>query len=403
MKIVCVGVLMIAASVTAAEQKPVSFGDDLAFLSKRLDVVVLSDASGRAQVAVAPRYQGRVMTSTANGPGGLSYGWINREYIAAGKVNPHFQPIGGEDRFWMGPEGGQFSIFFSQGAAFDLKNWFTPVAFDADGYAVISRGRERVAFQKRFKLTNYSLAQFDVGLVREVRLVRSGDAWKQLGVEPQTDLRMVAYESDNRVTNLGQQPWRKETGLLSVWILGMYNSSPATTVVVPVKPGPLAALGPVVNDTYFGKVPADRLVVTDKTAFFRADADFRSKIGVSPQRCQPILGSYDAANNALTLVQYTRPEGATDYVNSEWKIQDNPYGGDGVNSYNDGPPAPGAAQLGRFYELETSSPAAALKPGDTLTHIHRTIHIQGPTNKLDAVARAALGVGLEEIKGAFKK
>ena len=58
----------------------------------------------------------------------------------------------------------------------------------------------------------------------------------------------------------------------------------------------------------------------------------------------------------LTLVQYTRPAGATRYVNSMWAIQQNPYGGDVINSYNDGPPAPGAAPLGPFYELETSSP-----------------------------------------------
>jgi len=74
-------------------------------------------------------------------------------------------------------------------------------------------------------------------------------------------------------------------------------------------------------------------------------------------------------------------------VNSQWKIQEHPYGGDAANSYNDGPPAPGEKPMGPFYELESSSPAAALAPGQTLEHVHRTIHLKGDEKDLDAVAR----------------
>jgi hypothetical protein len=34
--------------------------------------------------------------------------------------------------------------------------------------------------------------------------------------------------------------------------------------------------------------------------------------------------------------------------------------------------------------------------------VHRTFHLEGPENELDAVARAALGVSLEEISSTFK-
>ena len=71
--------------------------------------------------------------------------------------------------------------------------------------------------------------------------------------------------------------------------------------------------------------------------------------------------------------------------------------------YNDGPPQPGAKQLGKFYELESSSPALALKPGASATHRHETVHLQGAEKQLEAIARAALGVGLEDIKTAFKQ
>ena len=214
---------------------------------------------------------------------------------------------------------------------------------------------------------------------------------------------MVAYQSDNKITNTGAKEWTKDTGLLSIWILGMFNPSPSTTIVIPFKPGPEAEFGPVANDAYFGKVPADRLVIKDGLLFFSGDGKYRSKIGISPRRVKPFLGSYDAANKVLTIAHLTIPDNAMDYVNSMWQIQDKPFGGDVANSYNDGPSAPGAKPLGPFYELESSSPAAALKPGETLGHVHTTIHFQGEEKALDQIARQALGVGLAEIKSAFLK
>ena len=100
---------------------------------------------------------------------------------------------------------------------------------------------------------------------------------------------------------------------------------------------------------------------------------------------------------------FTVVPGATDFVNSLWDLQKNPFGGDVVNSYNDGPSQPGGTQLGKFYELESSSPALALKPGQTATHRHLTIHFTGEEAKLNLLSKAVLGVGLEDIKTALKK
>jgi len=250
-------------------------------------------------------------------------------------------------------------------------------------------------------LTNYSGATFDVEVRRVVRLLPEADAWARVGQVPAAGVRVVAFESDNRITNAGAAAWRKETGLVSVWILGMFEPSPTTTVIVPFKPGAEATLGPKVNDSYFGKVPADRLVVQEGVLFFRGDGLYRSKIGIPPSRAKSVLGSYDAKGGVLTIVEFNRPEGATDYVNSMWQIQDRPYGGDAVNSYNDGPPEPGQKPLGPFYELETSSPAAALAPGGTLVHTHRTMHFVGDNAALDKIARKMLGIGLDAATAAF--
>jgi len=384
------------------EPKGIMFKDDVAFLKQHTKVVVLTAKNNLAQAAVNPDLQGRVMTSTAGGLDGLSFGWINREFIASKQNNVHMNAFGGEDRFWLGPEGGQFSIFFKKGAPFNLDNWFTPPPINEGAYDVVAQEADRIHFKKTMHLVNYSETEFDLELNRVVRLLDEKEM-EGLGLAVPEGIKMVAYQSDNKITNSGAKEWTKDTGLLSIWILGMFNPSPSTTIIIPFKSGPEEEFGPVVNDAYFGKVPADRLVVKDGLLFFSGDGQYRSKIGISPKRAKPFLGSYDEVNQVLTIAHLTIPEGATDYVNSMWQIQDNPFGGDAVNSYNDGPPAPGAKPLGPFYELESSSPAAALKPGETFGHRHTTIHFQGDEKALDQIARQVFGVGLTEIKGAFLK
>ena len=377
------------------------FGDDLSFLKKHTDTFVLSDSGGQQQVAVCPQYQGRVMTSTARGETGPGFGWINREAIASGERQPHINVFGGEDRFWLGPEGGQFSVYFKKGDPFDLDHWQVPSAIDWDPFETTVRETAKASFRKAIQLENYSGTAFDLRVDREVRLLSQDAVQDRMGFAIPRGASWVAYESINTITNTGSRSWTKASGLLSIWILGMFNPSPSTTVVIPFKAGPESGLGPVVNDAYFGKVPSDRLVARNGILYFKADGQYRSKIGIGRKRALPVCGSYDAENRVLTLVRVTIPEPPADYVNSMWQIQEDPFGGDVVNTYNDGPPEPGAKPLGPFYELESSSPAAALRPGGSLNHVHRTIHLQGPERELDPIARILLGAGLEDIQSAF--
>lgn len=381
----------------------VTFGNDVEFLTKHTSVVLLFNASGKGQVAVLPDLQGRIMTSTANGAEGLSYGWINRTLVAAGKPVEHINAYGGEDRFWLGPEGGQFSVFFKPGVPFDVEHWFTPAPVDTEPFQLVSKARNRVLLKKEMRLQNYSGTVFSLRLDREIRVLERIQAAAALGFILPASVQMVAFESNNRITNTGKNPWIKENGLLSIWILGMFTPSPSTTIVIPFTAGPETRLGPIVNDAYFGKVPSDRLKVKAKALFFKGDGCYRGKIGLSPRRAKSVLGSYDAAHKVLTIVQYNKPEGVTDYVNAMWEIQKNPYSGDTVNSYNDGPLKPGGEPLGPFYELETSSPAAALKPAEMLAHTHRTFHFEGSEEELDKIAKTILGVSLEAIRSAWEK
>ena len=392
----------------AQESDSAPFANDVDFMQEHTPILLLKD--GAAAVAVAPAYQGRVMTSTYDLKSGPSFGWINRPVIEAGllsdeekkgKLEEHIYIFGGEERFWLGPEGGQYAIFFKPGSKFEFSDWATPPAIDTETYKLVERNKTSVNFKHETELTNHSGTKFNVGIERAVKILGRMDSAKLLDVELGNELRMVGYETDNRITNSGTAAWKPETGLLSIWILGMYNPSPKTTVVVPFKAGEESTLGPKVNDTYFGKVPPEYLKVEEDELFFRGNGTRRGKIGITPQRSKGIAGSYDAAGKVLNIVTYNVQDAPNGFVNSMWELQDEPYSGDVINSYNDGSPEPGKPPLGPFYELETSSPAAALKPGETMRHVQRTFHIQGSEKELDSLAKRLLGVGLDAIKNAF--
>src|SRR5213593_2375767 len=200
-----------ALGIMMRPPRPTSFGDDVAFLEKHTRVVLLG--RGYAQVAVCPAYQGRVMTSTASGAAGPSLGWIHREHIASGKLVPHINVFGGEDRFWLGPEGGQFSIFFKKGDPFDLEHWQTPAGIDSEPWQG-TEARNSVRFRKPMRLVNYSGTVFELEVDREVRPLGPEEVRRLLGVAPSGAVKAVAFQSENRITNTGKAAWRKATGLV---------------------------------------------------------------------------------------------------------------------------------------------------------------------------------------------
>jgi hypothetical protein len=373
------------------------FGYDLDFLKKyHPDLVMLSDDSARAQLIVLPAYQGRVMTSTAAGEKGMSYGWVNHEAIRSGELKEHINVYGGEERFWLGPEGGQYSIYFKKGVEFKFENWFVPKQLDTEPFDLVNKTQTSASFTKDMHLENYSGNKLDVKVDRTIRLLSRDSIENLLQVNIPADVAVVAYESENVITNIGSDDWTKKSGLLSIWILSMLNASEYGVIGVPFKTGDEKRLGRIVTDTYFGKVPEERLKVKEDFLIFKADAKYRSKIGISPQRAQPWICSYDSDKEVLTIAQFTVPENNTTYVNSLWEQQKEPYKGDAINAYNDGPVEDGT-QLGKFYEIESSSPAAELKKGESLKHVHRTIHFQGPRKSLDEILKGTLSFSVSDL------
>ncbi len=378
----------------ATELSKGTYAYDAAFLSEHLDhVAELTNEEG-ARVLITGDYQGRVMTSSAGGDSGNSFGWINYDLVAAGKKLPQFNPVGGEERFWIGPEGGQNSFYFRKGDTFEFKNWQVPPSIDTLPFTVVSSGKDQIVFSHTASLVNYNGSKFDLGISRSISLLNKATLTGKLGKALPANVKWVAYETENTVKNTGGAEWTKETGLLSVWLLGMFIPSDQTVAMIPFQNMPGAEN--FITDNYFGQIPPDRLVRKDSVLLLKCDGKLRSKLGLSPLIARPVAASFDYKKNILTFILFTVDRDG-DYVNSKWEIQDKPYQGDAVNAYNDGPLENGT-RMGPFYELESSSAAKPLKPGESFTYRQVTCHMEGDYHALNALVQSLLGISLEEAK-----
>lgn len=390
--------LFLVISGCTQEKEPLSkgsYGYDKEFIGSHTSKVIeLSDEAGQAKVLLSADYQGRVMTSTASGDQGVSFGWLNYDLIASGEKKSQFNPVGGEERFWLGPEGGQYSLYFHQGDSFLINHWQVPPIIDTEGFEVTESTSASATFTKQASLINYSGTVFDLLIERKITLLTKSDLESALGISVPEEVKYVSYQSENQIKNTGADDWRKEGGLLSIWLLGMFTPSDQTTVIIPFKAAPNAK--ELITTNYFGEIPTERIAIRDSVLFFTCDGKFRSKIGLSPVIAKPLSASYDFIKNILTVTRFDVAPDAS-YVNSKWELQKEPYRGDAVNSYNDGPLADGS-QLGPFYELESSSPALKLKAGETGGYKQITCHFEGDFEKLNDLAKTILGVDLKSIK-----
>jgi hypothetical protein len=378
-------------------QKKGSFGYDSSFLMKYdTGIVVLKNNAGTGQIIVSPKYQAKVFTSTADGADGKSFGWVNYKTFAEKQPDAHMNAYGGEDRLWLGPEGGKFSLFFKPGDTMVFNNWHTPKAVDNEAWKLDSANDKKASLSKTTQLLNYAGTQLHIQLNRSIQILENADISKILGITLDTSVKAVAFSTVNSITNAGTIAWDRTTGAPCLWNLDMFTPSPATIIVVPYQQN---TTGKVATTDYFGQIPPDRVKFNNGTLYFKADGKSRGKLGVPPNRVKNFAGSYDAANNVLTLITYDFDTKAT-YLNQEWRTDRPPFVGDAVNAYNDGPLAD-KTQMGPFYEIESVSPAAFLGPNETLTHKHSVFHFTGNKDALNQIALKTLGVSLQDIKSAF--
>jgi hypothetical protein len=374
-----------------------TFGYDLDFLRQKDSVIVLNSKDGNGQIIISPKYQAKVFTSTANGLNGKSFGWINYKTFSQTTLDPHMNAYGGEDRLWLGPEGGKFSLFFKPGTKMEFANWHTPAAVDNESWKLVSNTDKRALLTKTAKLLNYAGTMFNLSIIRTIEMLGEADIKRTLGIELGSKVKSVAFRTITTLTNTGIKAWDKQTGAPCIWNLDMFTPSEKTVIVVPYNND---ATGKVATTDYFGEIAKDRIKFNNGILLFKADGKSRGKLGMPPNRSKTMAGSYDAQNNVLTVTLFDiNPKSI--YLNQEWRTDRDPFIGDAVNAYNDGPLAD-KTQMGPFYEIESVSPAAFLKPNEKLSHNHSVFHFTGNRDELNTISLKTLGISLQEIQAAFK-
>ena len=367
-----------------------SFEYAVNFLQKYQPVTLIKGEDTLQQIAICPGYQARVMTSTFNGGNGLSLGWINFKFIKENKISPHINPYGGEERLWLGPEGGQYSLFFKPGSEFVFDSWQVPAAIDTEPFYLQEMSGEHATYGRRLSLINYQGFTFNFDIKRTITILNKNEVLKFLPQDIFNEVKWVGYKSENTVTNVDSAAWTKEKGLISIWTMGMFPANDSTTAYFPFK----RVNDAKVNDAYFKKLSSERLKISDSTVLFKVDGKYRSKIGLNKHIAKNVMGSYDGLHNVLTLIFFEKPDGDFAYVNSLWEKQAEPFNGDVVNSYNDGLQGDSIPEKGTFYELESSSPGLELKPHSAFTHTQYTLHLSGDVKVLNEIALKILNTNL---------
>jgi hypothetical protein len=385
---------------TMNDYKKGTYGYDLKFLKEKdAGLIVLKSNDGKCEVIVSPKYQAKVFTSTAAGAEGNSLGFVNHDVLNSNIVDEHMNGYGGENRFWLGPEGGQYSVYFEQGKEQVYDNWHTPKPIDIEPWTIVSASGTQAEMKKEMEVANYKGTLLKLNVDRKISLIDNSQIVKLLDISISNSVNTVAYTTDNRITNQNDFEWTEETGAICIWILDMFIPAPSALTFIPFNEGADEELGKVATTDYFGEIPADRLTVNDGMVYLKTDGKFRSKLGMNGKRTRAIAGNYDPDSKRLTVTTYDVDPNAV-YLNQEWNPERNPLAGDAMNAYNDGPLADGSI-MGPFLEVESVSPAAFLKPNEQLSHRHTVFHFVGDENDLNPIAEKLFGKSLTAIKGVF--
>lgn len=361
-----------------------NYDQEFNLLKPHLDLIEI--ARSDAKVLIAPQLQGRVLTSCTYSEN-EGYGWINHNLIQSKKSQAHINTFGGEDRIWIGPEAGQFALFFKPGDDFSFDNWQTPACIDSEPFEVVWSKPSAVLMRKKCGLKNYQNFDFEVEIERQITIEDPVLMNQKLGNTP---VDHVTYSSANWLTNSSNKPWSKSTGLMNIWILGKFKPAPNCWAIIPEQDD-----API-NQNYFYANLKNRLFNQDGVVALQVDGTLKSKIGIAPQHDKNVLGSFDFDLNRLTTITYETDKSEV-FLNSEWEIQDQPYQGDVLNVYNDGP-NPDGSILGPYYELETSSSSKELSPQESIYHKHTTSHFEGSFHDLNQVAQTLLHTDLNDVK-----
>ncbi len=355
--------------------------------------VILKPRRGGSQVLVAPTLSGRVMGTAFDGPDGVFGGFVDARAFREG-MRDIWDNWGGEERYWLCPEGGQFGLMF-QGRANTFENYTVQPGINRQRYEVVECAREAnsVTMRAAFEMVNAAGTQFQVESTRRITALEDCPY-----AAASAAVAAAGFQSESTLVNTGGEPWTRATGCLAHWHLGQFLPGPETVVIIPYRQGPTP--DPPVREDYFrefcpgGRMAPERYSIRDGFVLFKADGRFRTKIGQNRSRATGLMASYNLATNEMIVLDYDfYPH--LEYAASYWYEQPEPFEGDCMSFSAEGPD-------GRCYELEAISPALFLSPGASFTFRTRTMHLRGPRVDMARICRAHLGAGIATLE-AFSR
>lgn len=346
-------------------------------------------AGDGTRLLVAPALAGRVLTSVFRD--GTEAAWLDRRAIAAGYGTPaRFHNFGGQDRIWLGPEGGPFGYFFAPGAKCEPDAWRAPRLIDRGSWRLLTRDRLGARMRLEGTIVDASGGRMRVRIVRDVRALGRADVEERLGARLPRSVESAGSESSQVLTRLSAAPLPPRPALPQLWVLGQFPCGPRAVVFAPLRAGARSAVKPF-EDRYFGPPGPRRILYTagdggPPCVLFRADGRLRSKFGVPVRHSSGIAGAFDPQRELLTIVRFdVHP--AAPYGSFLWSPRARELrGGDVFQSYNSGD--------GTCFELESVAPASPEAGSKARAHRHATLFLRGNPRVLRNFLRERLRIRL---------
>jgi hypothetical protein len=357
---------------------------------------ILKGQNTARQVLVCPELAGRVMGTTCSGPTGVFGGFIDAKAFKDG-ITDIWDNWGGEERYWLCPEGGQYGLMFG-GKKSCFENYTVQDGFNNQPFKTleVSKLGNSITMRSRMVLKNGVGTIFHVEITRRITLL---DACPySLGQGDKVDF--TGFQSESRLTNVGDKPMTRETGVLAHWHLGQFPVDEHIIAVIPYRPGHYS--DPPVREDYFkdfvvgGAMPANRYRILPASVLFKADGKVRTKIGQNRSRAMGLLASYNLATDEIVLLDYDFYPNH-EYAASYWYELADPYDGDCISFSAEGPDQEGGSR-GRCYELEAMSPALFLHPGESFDWRTRTLHMTGPRVVMAGILRRNLSTEISSLE-----
>lgn len=347
-------------------------------------------------VVAAPSLVGRVLCTGIDGLEGETESYILPDEIRKGHrpsgPGGTWNNFGGEERVWLAPEGGRFSLFFPEGEAQTMDTYTVPEPLNSTRFQTVegSESRDSVTCMASISLTSVRGTVYEIRMIRRVRLLEGSPFSMGYGDR----VRVVGFETSTTVFNAGDAAWTRETGAPAIWTLGQFKAGKRRIVVVPYRRGQTGSDQDAVSTENFRLLnPGGTQGLTayfrvdQQCVLFRVNGGAQTKLEFPHKTATGRIGAVDLAHPVLTIVE-SRVYPELDYV-AGYAL---PYSGD---PYDGG--ASSSFVLSRestippFFEMESCSPALFLQPGESYEHVSRTYHIRGPLGPLRSICHRHLG------------